>query len=170
MAAWHFHEKLIFFPSAVLSATPKALHLPYEDMHITTADGTILHGWYVPASEGVLFDRNFTILLFHGNAGNISHRLDYIRIFNELGCNSLIIDYHGYGLSGGKPSVKGTEEDALAAWNRLIAEKGAAPERIVLHGHSFTLVAAGGDEKLADKALGSGTGYHPVYGDIPHSA
>ena len=137
LAAWHFHEKLIFFPSAALSANPKALHLPYEDVRITTADGTVMHGWHVPASEGPLFYKHFTVLLFHGNAGNISHRLGYIKIFNELGCSSLIIDYRGYGLSVGKPSVKGTEEDALAAWNWLIAKKGVSPERIVLHGHSL---------------------------------
>ena len=136
-AAWHFHERLIFYPSAALAATPKNLHLPYEDVHITTADGTIIHGWYVPASKGPLFYRHLTVLLFHGNAGNISHRLDYIRFFNEMGLDSLIIDYHGYGLSGGKPSVRGTEEDALAAWRWLIAEKGATAERIVLHGHSL---------------------------------
>jgi len=137
LLAWHFHERLIFFPSATLAATPKALHLPYEDVRITTSDGAIIHGWYVPVCKGPLIDKNFTILLFHGNAGNISHRLDYLRIFHELGLHALIIDYHGYGLSGGKPSVKGTEEDARAAWNWLIVEKGAVAERIVLHGHSL---------------------------------
>jgi fermentation-respiration switch protein FrsA (DUF1100 family) len=137
LAAWHFHERLIFFPSAALTATPAALQLPYEDAYITTAGGTIIHGWYIPADAGPLFHKNFTMLLFHGNAGNISHRLDYIKIFHELGLNSLIIDYQGYGRSNGKPSVKGTENDALAAWNWLIAEQGAAEERIVLHGHSL---------------------------------
>jgi len=143
LAAWLFHEKLIFFPSTGIAATPEALHLPYEDIRITAADGTIIHGWHIPADKGLLVHKNFTLLHFHGNAGNISHRLDYIKIFYELGLNTCIIDYRGYGQSGGKPSVKGTEEDALAAWNWLIAEKGVAAEKIVLHGHSLGGAVAG---------------------------
>ena len=137
LAAWLFHERLIFYPSTTMAGTPEALHLPYEDVRITMADGTSIHGWHIPAGEGPLLDRNFTMLLFHGNAGNISHRLNYIDIFNALGLHVLIIDYRGYGLSSGKPSVKGTEEDALAVWNWLIAVKGARAENIVLHGHSL---------------------------------
>jgi fermentation-respiration switch protein FrsA (DUF1100 family) len=137
LAAWYFHEKLIFSPSTQLASTPEAMHLQYEDVHITTPDGTIIHGWHIPADEGLLAHKNLTMLHFHGNAGNISHRLDYIKIFHELGLNTFIIDYHGYGRSGGKPSVKGTEEDALAAWDWLITEKGVPAEKIVLHGHSL---------------------------------
>jgi fermentation-respiration switch protein FrsA (DUF1100 family) len=170
LAAWHFHDRLIFFPSAALESTPKALHLPYEDARITTADGTIIHGWHIPAGEGPLCDRNFTLLHFHGNAGNISHRLDYIKIFNALGLKSLLIDYHGYGRSGGKPSVKGTEADALAAWNWLITEKGAAAERIVLHGHSLGGGVAGW---LAGQARPAGLileGTFPSLADVGQAA
>ena len=42
------------------------------------------------------------VIFFHGNAGNIGHRLDYLRMFHDLGLATLIIDYRGYGLSGGK--------------------------------------------------------------------
>ncbi len=137
MAAWYFRNNIIFHPSHLLAATPKALHLAYEDVRIKTADGVVIHGWYVPASGGPLFSRGITMLLFHGNAGNISGRLDYIRIFNDLGLNSLIVDYHGYGQSEGKPSVEGTEMDAIAAWNWLVVDKGVPPDKIVLHGHSL---------------------------------
>ena len=153
LAAWYFREKLIFSPSARLAATPESLHLPYEDIRIATADGTIMHGWYIPADEGPLIHNNFTILYLHGNDGNISHYLDYIHIFHELGLSTFIIDYHGFGQSGGKPSVKGTEEDALAAWNWLIAEKGVSAEKIVLHGHCLGGAVAGW---LADQAHPAG--------------
>ena len=143
LAAWYFQEKLIFFPSSRMAATPESLNLPYEDVHITTADGTIIHGWHIPAGQGPLVHKHFTALHFHGNAGNISHRLDHIKIFHDLGLDVFIIDYRGYGLSGGKPSVKATEEDALAAWRWLITAKGATAGTIVVHGHSLGGAVAG---------------------------
>jgi len=119
-------------PSRELTASPRDIGLEYEDVRLQTADGVGLHGWYVPA-EGA----RGTLLFFHGNAGNISHRLDSLRIFHRLGLNVLIFDYRGYGRSEGKPGEEGTQQDALAAWNHLVAVRGEAPERIVLFGRSL---------------------------------
>jgi uncharacterized protein len=68
------------------------------------------------------------LLFFHGNAGNISHRLDSLRIFNGLGLSVLILDYRGYGQSTGRPTEQGTYEDARAAWRHLVEER-AHPAR-----------------------------------------
>ena len=68
-----------------------------------------------------------TVLFFHGNAGNISHRLDYLLMFNRLRYSTLIVDYRGYGKSTGTPSEEGTYRDAEAAWDYLRhARAGAA--------------------------------------------
>ena len=123
---------LAHLPGRALTATPEIIGLDYEDVAITTNDGEQLHGWYVPAldSRGVL-------LFFHGNAGNISHRLDSIKIFHDLGLNVLIIDYRGYGQSTGSPGEQGTYRDAQAAWDYLNKERGIAPDRIVVFGRSL---------------------------------
>ena len=119
-------------PGRALDATPGDIGLAYEDVHIATSDGERLHGWYVPAAaaRGVL-------LFFHGNAGNISHRLESIAIFNRLGLDVLIVDYRGYGQSTGKPGEKGTYRDAQAAWAYLLEERGLAPGRTVVFGRSL---------------------------------
>jgi fermentation-respiration switch protein FrsA (DUF1100 family) len=119
-------------PGRALDATPGDIGLTYEDVHIATSDGERLHGWYVPAAaaRGVL-------LFFHGNAGNISHRLESIAIFNRLGLDVLIVDYRGYGQSTGKPGEKGTYRDAQAAWAYLLEERGLAPGRTVVFGRSL---------------------------------
>lgn len=119
-------------PSRELSATPQQIGLAYEDLQFEAEDGVRLHGWYVPADGA-----RGTVLFFHGNAGNISHRLDSLRIFHGLGLNVLIFDYRGYGQSEGRPSEEGTRLDAIAAWRQLVDARGESPDRIVLFGRSL---------------------------------
>ena len=78
-----------------------------------------------------------TLLFFHGNAGNISHRLGSIEIFHSLGLSVFIVDYRGYGESGGRPTITGTAHDARAAWGWLTREKKTPPEKIVVFGRSL---------------------------------
>jgi fermentation-respiration switch protein FrsA (DUF1100 family) len=120
-------------PGRALTATPADIELAYEVVRIATADGERLHGWYVPADHG----HTGVMLFFHGNAGNISHRLDSLAIFHALGLDTLIIDYRGYGESTGSPSEQGTYRDAEAAWNYLVGERGIASERIIVFGRSL---------------------------------
>jgi fermentation-respiration switch protein FrsA (DUF1100 family) len=95
------------------------------------SDGVRLHGWYVPTADGA------PVLLFlHGNAGNISHRLEKLAVLNELGAGALLLDYRGYGHSEGAPDEPGTYRDADAAYEWLLG-RGIAPQRIVAYGESL---------------------------------
>ena len=126
---------LIFYPhlpSRKLTASPADIDLEYESVSIETSDQIILHGWFVPAPE-----EKGTLLFFHGNAGNISHRLDSIKIFNDLGLSALIIDYRGYGLSQGEITESGTYLDAEAAWNYLTETRKIPSKKIVIWGRSL---------------------------------
>lgn len=125
-------DRLLYFPTRTLEATPRDIGLAFEEVPLTTADGQHLHGWYVPAATS-----RTTLLFLHGNAGNISHRLDSLRIFHGLGLNVFIFDYRGYGKSSGRPSEQGTYRDAEAAWRYLTAERGMKPAEIVLFGRSL---------------------------------
>ena len=130
-----FQGRMVFLsnhPGRTLTASPNDIGLDYEDITLTTSDNERLHGWYIPAanSRGVL-------LFFHGNAGNISHRLDSIKIFHELNLDTLIIDYRGYGRSTGKASEQGTYLDAQAAWDYLISNRRIPANRIIVFGRSL---------------------------------
>lgn len=124
--------RLVYFPEKQLSITPEAIGLDYASVNIATSDGEILHGWWmsVPDAMG-------TVLFFHGNAGNISHRINYLEMFKRLGYNTLLFDYRGYGQSSGVPSEPGTYLDAQAAWRYLTETRGIAPAQIVLFGESL---------------------------------
>lgn len=128
-------DSLVYYPDLggrEYEATPAQAGLPYEAITLTTADGVSLDAWYLPAehARGVL-------LYAHGNGGNISHRIDAIRLFRDMGLSVLIFDYRGYGKSTGKPSEEGTYRDAEAAWQYLVQQRGNAPRRIVMFGESL---------------------------------
>lgn len=129
-------SRLLYYPnlpSRAVIATPDRAGLAYESVQIFTEDGVRLDGWFLPAgreSRGVL-------LFFHGNAGNISHRLESLKIFSGLGLDVLIFDYRGYGRSEGKASEQGTYLDAEAAWRYLTDERRIPAKNIVLFGRSL---------------------------------
>jgi fermentation-respiration switch protein FrsA (DUF1100 family) len=106
--------------------------LKYENVSIRSEDGETLHAWWIPAD-----DARRTVLVFHGNAGNISHRIDYARMFRTLGYNTLLVDYRGYGQSTGSPSEEGTYRDAMASWRWLVDTRGLRPAEIVVFGESL---------------------------------
>ncbi|MEA3546234.1 MAG: alpha/beta hydrolase [Thermodesulfobacteriota bacterium] len=112
--------------------SPVDVGLPYESVKLVTSDNVQLDGWYIPAphARGV-------VLFCHGNAGNISHRLESLLLFNKLGFSTLIFDYRGYGRSQGKPSEQGMYKDAEIAWQHLTQERGVPPPQIILFGRSL---------------------------------
>ena len=125
-----FEERFIYFPARALVATPADVGLPFEEVRFGE-DGR-LHGWFISGS------RDITILWFHGNAGNISHRVELLaRLHRALGVNLFIFDYQGYGLSGGRPTERGTYADARAALAYLRTRPEVDPRRIVYFGKSL---------------------------------
>ncbi len=124
--------RLIYFPSREIEATPEQIGLVYEEVFFPAADGVRLQGWFVPAPEAP-----GTVLFFHGNAGNLSHRIGSLQTFHRLGYSTFIVSYRGYGRSEGSPSEAGTYHDAEGAWRYLVEERGIAPQEIVVFGRSL---------------------------------
>ena len=144
----------IYFPQRDVFQTPGDRGLAFEDVRLTTADGILLHGWFVPG-EGAA-----TLVWFHGNAGNIAHRVDNIVELNErLGVSILIFDYRGYGRSDGSPSEQGTYLDAEAALAYLASRDDSQGTKTVLFGRSLGCAVA---LEMANR--------HPVDGLILESA
>ena len=128
-------SKLLYYPdlpSRKLTASPVDIGLDYSPVTIKTSDGVTIHGWFVAAQS-----EKGTLLFFHGNAGNISHRLDSIKIFHDLGLSTYIIDYRGYGQSQGVISEQGFYLDAEAAWDYLTQTRKIPAKQIIVFGRSL---------------------------------
>ncbi|MDP2949423.1 MAG: alpha/beta hydrolase [Chloroflexota bacterium] len=127
----------IYFPARELEGAPSHWGLAFEDVFLTASDGVRIHGWFVPGR------RDVTWLWFHGNAGNISHRLENLRLLHdELGVSVFIFDYRGYGRSQGSPSEHGTYLDADAALTHLRSRPDVAQDRIIYFGRSLGAAVA----------------------------
>ncbi len=122
----------VFYPQRTLDYTPQAFGLASKDIQFVSGDGKRLHGWYFPSPQ-----KGPVVLFCHGNAGNISHRLDNIQGLRSWGLGVFIFDYRGYGRSEGSPSEKGIYEDGLSAYDYLVRVEGVSPDEIVVFGRSL---------------------------------
>lgn len=127
----------IFFPEKQIDYAPDALHMGYKEVYFTAADGKRLHGWFFP-----LKGECPVILFCHGNAGNISHRLENVRLLLREKLQVFLFDYRGYGRSSGSPSEHGIYLDGLAAYDYLAEKERISPANIIAFGRSLGAAVA----------------------------
>ncbi|KAH8703321.1 BEM46 family protein [Talaromyces proteolyticus] len=109
----------------------------YEDLQIPTPDGESLHALFIRPSRKER-SQNVTILMFHGNAGNIGHRIPIAKVLTRtLNCNVFMLEYRGYGLSTGTPDEKGLNTDAQTALDYLRHRAETRDTKIVVYGQSL---------------------------------
>jgi pimeloyl-ACP methyl ester carboxylesterase len=125
-------KTLVCFPEKAHDGRPEDFGLQARDLYFETQERVKLHGWLFVRDPRAPF-----LLWCHGNAGNISHRLDNIARLLRHGINVFIFDYRGYGKSGGTLSESGFYQDAEAAWETLVREGPVPPARVVLFGRSL---------------------------------
>jgi len=140
-AVWFMQEMLLYhpgLPGRAYEETPRDYLLPYEDAELRARDGVRLHAWLVTRSSLAATREAPTLLYFHGNAGNISHRLPDVRnMSNFVGCNVLMVSYRGYGESQGSPSERGLSMDADAALEYVLAHKDLDSTKVFAFGRSI---------------------------------
>jgi len=127
-------NKLIFFPFKYPQGywQPETFGLKVEDVIFEAPGGVKLHGWFVKNDSA-----KTTLLWCHGNAGNVTDRLDNLTKFQRLPANVFIFDYRGYGKSEGSPSEAGVYFDAEAAYDFLLSAKGIKPKELIIFGRSL---------------------------------
>ena len=129
-------DRLMFYPTRRLAATPDSYGLDATELAVVTEDGIRLHGWWIrgPGRRALLY--------FHGNAGNVADRLDRARALHDrFGLDVFLVDWRGYGRSEGSPSEEGLQRDGRAVYRTAI-EAGFRPDRIVLFGESLGAAVA----------------------------
>ena len=138
-------SSLFFFPDQTTYITPDRLNLEYSDAFINTADGEVLHGWWLPAAteqqnEGDIASENNakgTVYYLHGNAQNISSHIMNVAWLPAEGYNVFALDYRGYGRSTGTPDIKGALHDVESGMRWLVQQPQTQGKPIFLLGQSL---------------------------------
>ncbi|MBI5814762.1 MAG: alpha/beta hydrolase [Nitrospinae bacterium] len=126
----------LFHPPGGLQINPSMMEMEYRD--VTMESGRFrIHGWLLPKKEAAGY-----VVFFHGNAENVSHRVGFAKALAPLKANILLVDYRGYGISEGTPSIEGVAQDAVAALEWLHVKHKVPLDRIVLWGFSLGGAAA----------------------------
>ena len=149
---------LIYYPDRTPFITPAGI----TNLNLITSDGVQIHGWFIPAPAA-----RVTVLLLHGNAGNISDRLEKIQILRAVGAEVCIIDYRGYGRSAGTPNDAGTYRDARAAYDYLTKTLHRSTHNIVVYGESLGSAVA---VELATQAPVGGVIIEEAFTSVPDVA
>jgi fermentation-respiration switch protein FrsA (DUF1100 family) len=125
-------SSFIYYPESDWIVTPGRLGLRAEEVQLEPEPGIQLHAWFFPVSNSLA-----SLLFCHGNAGNVSHRLENVASLVQTGFQVLLFDYRGYGHSSGQPSEKGLYRDAIAAWEYLLGRKDSIERPLIIFGRSL---------------------------------
>jgi len=132
LLAFLFQRTLLYFPIRWSEQEADRANPGFEAAWIATSDGERLHAWiqFVESSP-------WTVVIFHGNAGNLSYHQATLLPFRKLGLQAILFDYRGYGLSSGHPTEKGLMLDGEAVTDYVGKTLGVSRERIVYFGQSL---------------------------------
>lgn len=129
-----FEEQFIYFPFPYDEEDYKPAQrlLKAQDIWFHADDGVKLHAWFVPADRPIA-----TLVMSHGNAGNLAHRYELLKRLQSVGLSTFIYDYRGYGLSNGSPNEEGVYKDGVAAFDAALKVAGVDSLPVILFGTSL---------------------------------
>lgn len=136
---WAGQRRLIYFPFGGVPTPRDAGLARAEQVTFATADGLMLHGWFVPAPRP---PARFTVIVFNGNAGNRAHRAPLATALGAHNLAVLLFDYRGFGGNPGTPGEAGLAADADAALRFVLAKPGVDASRLVYFGESLGTAVA----------------------------
>jgi fermentation-respiration switch protein FrsA (DUF1100 family) len=140
----YFKQNDIIYPAGLPAGARTEVPIPEqfgiddsESLRLPTPDGETLHAYLIRPPNARL-KNNVTLLTFHGNAGNIGHRLPISKILSEsLGCHVFMQEYRGYGSSTGAPNEDGLSIDAQTALDFVRQHPELKNTKIVIYGQSL---------------------------------
>lgn len=125
-------RNLMYVPATNINSPASYGLTDFSNITLVAGDGTHVQTWYHAAKENYP-----TIIYFHGNGGNLSHRVKFFALLRDAGFGVLGLDYRGYGASEGSPSEEGLYHDARATINHAIKALSLSPEKIIIYGESL---------------------------------
>jgi uncharacterized protein len=134
----HAEASILFSPSHAAYVLEPELQPSAQPVSLLSKDGTRLAGWVLwgdrPTRRWIYF--------LHGSGGNATSCQPWWSMLHTLSVNFFVLDYRGFGQSGGTPSERGIYDDARAGYDYLLEQQAARPQEIVLYGQSLGATVA----------------------------
>ena len=128
---YFYQRNLLYHPSENNYLNDK-ITFNYEEIFIETDKKIKLKSWFIKKD----LNKFKTILIFHGNAGNLFNRVYKLNELNKLDVNILLISWRGFSGNKGKPTEKNLYHDAEEAV-KWLNNQGAISKNIILYGESL---------------------------------
>lgn len=151
VCAWYYlrQESLIFFPSELPVEHRFSFSQPFETHEVEVASDVHLSALLFRSDSSSAPGRR-VVLYLHGNAGDLQSWGSHADLYTDAGYDFFVIDYRGYGLSGGRiSSEEQLHADVQAVWDWLAARYDS--DAIVVIGYSLGS-AVGARVACANKA------------------
>jgi alpha-beta hydrolase superfamily lysophospholipase len=137
---------LLFYPSQQYFNDPADHGISYQEVTLKTNDGEILKHWYFDTDQPV----KGYVVFFHGNAENISTHFASVFWLPKAGYEVLLVDYRGFGLSSGVPTLPEVFHDMQLSYNYLFDKAEGKPVYVLSQsiGAALSVVALSDTHKL----------------------
>jgi fermentation-respiration switch protein FrsA (DUF1100 family) len=135
--AWLFQERIAFPAPRARVPDPKQVGASGERVELVMGDGTRLVGWYLAADRPRPPPSAPGLLWFYGNGENIASIWPILRDFQPPGTALFVVDYPGYGGSGGRATEARLYEAAESAYGALVQRPEVDRTRIYVYGRSL---------------------------------
>lgn len=133
-------DRFSFYPDTATVVDDTHLPAGARRIAIRTDDGLAIEGLLFRHGPGAC--AKGLILYFHGNAGNMYHRIGEAEELFRTGRDVLVVSYRGYARSQGSPSEKGIYIDGRSALRHATHALGYDPASICVYGRSIGTTVA----------------------------
>jgi dipeptidyl aminopeptidase/acylaminoacyl peptidase len=137
--AWRNQDRMVFPGPRTALPRPSTLGVADgERITVETSDGVQLRGWYLPPNPPPPAGKSAPGLIwFYGNMETIEGIAPILIRFRPRGIGLVVLDYRGYGTSGGEPTEEGVYRDAVAIWDYLVGRPEIDSTKIAVYGRSI---------------------------------
>lgn len=133
-------QRAVLFPRKQIPLPPEGvtdIHTGvFETIWLKTDYGNV-EAWFLPPVNSPVGVPAPAVIFGHGNAELIDYWPIALKNFTRMGIGLLLVEYPGYGRSGGTPTERSIRHVFVAAYDALVSRETVDPSRIVLFGRSL---------------------------------
>ncbi len=128
----YFYQRNLLYHPSENNYQNDEVGFNYEEVYIEVDNDIKLKSWFINKD----LKKFKTLLIYHGNAGDLSNRIYKLNELNKLKINILLISWRGFSGNKGSPTEKNLYKDAEAAI-KWLNKKDVNNNQIILYGESL---------------------------------